>query len=1251
MRCACSSRKAGSHRPACRSPTNVEECRKIPIEFAGVSWRVQLFRLRRSPGDATPWPLLFIHPLRPSPLPVPRVFRRPAHQSYVSGGVGSGTSGVGAGYVSAGHAQDALAGGVGGGDELGGRAAPDGSATRQLVCGCHIHSNRADTVRRADFRLVRDLQAVAGARRDTFPQTALGGGRRSGRPHRFAMADAQRSGEAADAGSARPLRPCAAGGGAGVATTRIGRVLSGLHRQIARDVPFRTIQLLLFEDLRERWERNHGRALTSGENVLVGAIAGSLTATITNPLDVVRTRLQTQGEPGARKYRGMWAAFRSVAIEEGARGLFAGVRPRVLFHAPAGAVAWTTFEFVKRTLHLDENLEALDERTHHGVYCGASGTTPARASGVESICVRAAGRVGTFPSGLLHFILVGGGGTGEGAGGAAAAQAGSHTHEGGRAGGGGAAGHHRHRGVSVGGGERAALLLPRAPLRGRQLSHVSGGGGEDAQAGRQLCVAGDGGHARDHRVAAGEEEPRDGAGVSAQVAPAGLSHMAECERAIRQLTAREHHRGRQVLGTAHQDGDDALHPLHAVCALCRGGGRRGGYRHRRARRDDRDHAVPVGEGVRVGGERQHHRPVSGGRPDRQAASILDSQRSAMMHRARGVGWRLRASAFELSLSERGAAITEVRWRHGCGHCSVCRSASGNRATVGSVRRRRQECGSPLRSGSGGLSGGDVGWKLGGHKAVPHLAAAALVQLGRGQWNAHRTDERLTAQRTAAAAGLVHVAHHHVLWERQHVGLAGLLDERLWPATLPGKAHQVRSHRTGLPPTRRQAGVQPGAHVDGLAQVAHRDVAHFANVHGDPRAPVRQRCQRRCWRLATKRRRRSKRRYVRDNTLWGGVDLLYVSDAPVGVSGRKGRACARAADFRGEQHGRGRRTAERENGVEGHAASVAGVNSTRAPALGVVQEIGTAQSSLQDHHMLASSDMFTRRLFLVVLGVALASLLALPAAALPAVRVESSSGGSHGNSSGGTIDVFYPPPSPALSPPPTYDLNRTATVVIAGADAISDFPPAFNFFGHGAAITFSGGAQYAAVYPNDDAGTYRLLNATELLQDLKFRYFVYYGHPLAQLNPLHRRHLCDHAGEHHHLRHTGRGECGIQRVRSAQRLGGAAPAQRSERLRCGHLHQGALHRGGNHVLKGRSVWKGVGSTLGNKRRMQLRRLESLSQCVRRGVRGALPWFSPLPNASALPTFVTPPPQHSCPPVLAATFTPPVRRWLALAPRRD
>ena len=92
-----------------------------------------------------------------------------------------------------------------------------------------------------------------------------------------------------------------------------------------------------------------------------GGVAGAAAATITNPLDVVRTRLQTQGEPGARKYRGMWAAFRSVAMEEGARGLFAGVRPRVLFHAPAGAVAWTTFEFVKRILHLDENLDALNE--------------------------------------------------------------------------------------------------------------------------------------------------------------------------------------------------------------------------------------------------------------------------------------------------------------------------------------------------------------------------------------------------------------------------------------------------------------------------------------------------------------------------------------------------------------------------------------------------------------------------------------------------------------------------------------------------------------------------------------------------------------------------------------------------------------------------------------------------------------------------------------------------------------------------
>ncbi|KAK1857696.1 hypothetical protein I4F81_000311 [Pyropia yezoensis] len=56
-------------------------------------------------------------------------------------------------------------------------------------------------------------------------------------------------------------------------------------------------------------------------SAVAGAVAGAAAAAVTTPLDVVKTRLQTQGEVGARRYGGMRDALMAVAREEGARGL------------------------------------------------------------------------------------------------------------------------------------------------------------------------------------------------------------------------------------------------------------------------------------------------------------------------------------------------------------------------------------------------------------------------------------------------------------------------------------------------------------------------------------------------------------------------------------------------------------------------------------------------------------------------------------------------------------------------------------------------------------------------------------------------------------------------------------------------------------------------------------------------------------------------------------------------------------------
>ncbi|KAF6003393.1 hypothetical protein F1559_004309 [Cyanidiococcus yangmingshanensis] len=122
--------------------------------------------------------------------------------------------------------------------------------------------------------------------------------------------------------------------------------IAGLYRgysgQVARDVPFRAIQLLLFEDGRERLERRQQRPLTSFENLAMGAYAGSVTAAVTTPLDVIKTRLMTD-----RTYRHAGEAFWQL-LRTQPRALFRGIVPRVTYIAPSSAIFFIVYTFLQR---------------------------------------------------------------------------------------------------------------------------------------------------------------------------------------------------------------------------------------------------------------------------------------------------------------------------------------------------------------------------------------------------------------------------------------------------------------------------------------------------------------------------------------------------------------------------------------------------------------------------------------------------------------------------------------------------------------------------------------------------------------------------------------------------------------------------------------------------------------------------------------------------------------------------------------
>jgi solute carrier family 25 iron transporter 28/37 len=87
-------------------------------------------------------------------------------------------------------------------------------------------------------------------------------------------------------------------------------------------------------------------------HVTAGGAAGALASAVTTPLDVVKTRLQCQGVSGAQRFMSCSVvdAVRRIVAEEGLSALLRGLRPRVLFHTPAAAICWSTYEAGKSFL-------------------------------------------------------------------------------------------------------------------------------------------------------------------------------------------------------------------------------------------------------------------------------------------------------------------------------------------------------------------------------------------------------------------------------------------------------------------------------------------------------------------------------------------------------------------------------------------------------------------------------------------------------------------------------------------------------------------------------------------------------------------------------------------------------------------------------------------------------------------------------------------------------------------------------------
>ncbi|RKP14021.1 mitochondrial carrier domain-containing protein [Piptocephalis cylindrospora] len=93
-------------------------------------------------------------------------------------------------------------------------------------------------------------------------------------------------------------------------------------------------------------------------HILAGAMAGSVAAALTTPLDVAKTLLQTRGtssDPAIRGVRGVGGSVGLIWRRAGVAGFFRGWKPRVLTHMPSTAICWTVYEWAKDWMITDED--------------------------------------------------------------------------------------------------------------------------------------------------------------------------------------------------------------------------------------------------------------------------------------------------------------------------------------------------------------------------------------------------------------------------------------------------------------------------------------------------------------------------------------------------------------------------------------------------------------------------------------------------------------------------------------------------------------------------------------------------------------------------------------------------------------------------------------------------------------------------------------------------------------------------------
>lgn len=121
---------------------------------------------------------------------------------------------------------------------------------------------------------------------------------------------------------------------------------------VFREVPFTVIQFPLWEALKSLRLRQTGKkTISAWESGLIGSFAGAVAASITTPLDVLKTRMML-----AKEKRGLAGLAKEIWKGEGSSAFFKGIGPRTMWISIGGAIFLGSYQYAYNSL------EALSRR-------------------------------------------------------------------------------------------------------------------------------------------------------------------------------------------------------------------------------------------------------------------------------------------------------------------------------------------------------------------------------------------------------------------------------------------------------------------------------------------------------------------------------------------------------------------------------------------------------------------------------------------------------------------------------------------------------------------------------------------------------------------------------------------------------------------------------------------------------------------------------------------------------------------------